>query len=73
MSRQWYRVLSDTSTRASVDPESPDYETWLHFPAGTLVKRWPAHAPVEEWVASGHWAPTPLEEPPAESEPEETA
>lgn len=52
-----YRVLSDTSTRASSDPRSPRYEEWVHFPAGSTVAEWPAHAPVEAWVASGHWAP----------------
>lgn len=52
-----YRVLSDTSTRASADPDSPDYDTWVHFEAGQKVTTWPDHAPVDDWVASGHWAP----------------
>jgi len=63
-----YKVLSDTSTRASVDPKSPDYERWLHWAAGQTATTWPAHAPVDEWVASGHWQPVadPKPEPPAE-------
>ena len=52
-----YRVVSDTSTRASVDPASPDFETWLHWAAGDVADRWPEHAPVDEWVAAGHWQP----------------
>lgn len=52
-----YRVVSDTSTRASTDPGSSDYEQWVHFAAGQTVKAWPEHAPVDEWVASGHWEP----------------
>ena len=52
-----YKVLSDTSTRANPDPESPDYETWQHWAAGEIATSWPAHAPVDEWVASGHWEP----------------
>ena len=67
-----YRVLSDTSTRASPDPKSPEFETWVHFRAGQKVSNWPEHAPVDEWVASGHWKA--IEEKPApEPEPEEAA
>lgn len=50
-----YRVISDTSTRASTDPAAPEYEQWVHFRAGQRVSSWPEHAPVEEWVTSGHW------------------
>ncbi len=50
-----YKVLSDTSVRVSADPADPD--EWLHYPAGTVVTDWPAHADVEGWVASGHWEP----------------
>lgn len=50
-----YRVVDDTSVRVSNDPESPDYENWLHFLAGETVTDWPAHADVEGWVESGHW------------------
>ena len=57
MAAQTYKVLSDTSTRVNPDPDSPDYDNWLFYPAGSTVKFWPDHAPVEEWVASGHWQP----------------
>ena len=58
MPKPAYTVLSDTSTRASADPRNEaDYGTWLHFAAGDTVTSWPDHAPVDEWVESGHWAP----------------
>ena len=66
-----YRVLSDTSTRASDDPSSPAYETWVDFPAGMVVKSWPKHTPVDEWVASGHWVA--VAEKPAPPEPDKEA
>lgn len=59
MSTTAYRVIADTATRASDDPASADYERWIDFPAGATVTDWPAHAPIEEWVASGHWTPAP--------------
>ena len=52
-----YHVRSDTSTRSSPDPESPGYETWIHWAAGDIATTWPDHTPVEQWVASGHWEP----------------
>lgn len=52
-----YLVHGRTSTRRSLDPESPDYEEWADFEDGQVVTEWPVHAPVEEWVASGHWEP----------------
>ena len=52
-----YRVVDGTSVRLSNDPESPDYETWLHWEAGDTVTEWPDHADVDGWVASGHWVP----------------
>ena len=52
-----YRVLSDTSTRASADPASPDYDRWIFHAAGDVVTSWPDHLPVDELVASGHWEP----------------
>lgn len=51
-----YRVISRTSTRKSPDPASPDFEVWVDFEPGTTVRAWPAHTPVAEWLASGHWA-----------------
>jgi len=50
-----YRVLRRTSTRASIDPESPDFVRWVDFNPGRTVKTWPEHTPVSEWVKSGHW------------------
>lgn len=52
-----YRVIGRTSTRASVDSKSPDYEKWVDFHEGRTYSRWPDHTPVEEWVRSGHWVP----------------
>lgn len=52
-----YRVHGRTSTRKSIDPESPDFEVWVDFEDGQIVRRWPKHAPVGEWVDSGHWEP----------------
>lgn len=48
-----YRVLRDISTRASADPESPDFERWLDFEAGTEGDL-PKHVDVERLIASGH-------------------
>lgn len=52
-----YRVHDGTSVRKSPDPKSAQYDEWLHFEEGQVVSKWPAHADVEGWVASGHWAP----------------
>lgn len=52
-----YRVVARTSTRKSLDPKSPDYGVWVDFEPGSIVRSWPDHAPVDEWVASGHWQP----------------
>lgn len=52
-----YLVVGRTSTRKSADPKSPGYETWVDFEPGMTVITWPKHAPVDEWVASGHWQP----------------
>lgn len=52
-----YLVVDDTSVRASADPSSPDYETWINYPAGTIAAEWPAHADVAGWIESGHWVP----------------
>ncbi len=57
MPKDTYRVVSDTSTRASADPDSPRYEEWLHWAAGDTATSWPKHTPVAQWVASGHWVP----------------
>lgn len=53
-----YRVLDDTSVRASTDPDSPDYDRWLHFAAGQTVTDPPEHADVKGWLRSGHWVET---------------
>jgi hypothetical protein len=53
--RKRYLVTERTSTRRSVDPASPDFQIWVDFEPGQVVTRWPAHAPVAEWVESGHW------------------
>lgn len=50
-----YLVLASTSTRVSLDRRSPGYRDWIHYRPGDVVTAWPDHAPVEEWVASGHW------------------
>lgn len=63
MAKRAYRVVAGTSTRKSPDPASPDYEVWVDFIPGEVVTRWPAHAPVDEWVASGHWVPIEKEQP----------
>lgn len=52
-----YRVLTDTSTRKSPDPGSPEYEEWLRWEAGDTVTSWPDHLPVDQLVADGHWEP----------------
>lgn len=64
--RKRYRVIDDTTVRASPDPEAPD--EWIQYPAGSEVSEVPKHADVEGWVASGHWLP--ITEP---AEPEEGA
>ena len=53
-----YRVVDDTSVRASADPKDPDYERWLHYAAGDTVTDPPKHADVEGWLESGHWVET---------------
>lgn len=50
-----YRVVTLTSTRASLDPTSPDYERWIDFVSGQKVRSWPKHTPVEEWTDAGRW------------------
>ena len=50
-----YRVHGRTSTRASVDADDPRFNEWVNFEDGEVYADWPAHAPVEDWVASGHW------------------
>lgn len=52
-----YRVVARTSTRASLDRESPDFDVWVDFEVGATVTEWPMHAPIDEWAASGHWEP----------------
>lgn len=64
-----YRVVDDTSTRASADPASPEYEEWVHFRAGQRVSKWPEHAPVDQWVASGHWVEVPTKAEPSSESP----
>lgn len=53
--RKSYLVVGRTSTRKSTDAKSPDFEVWVDFEPGRKVSSWPTHAPVEEWIASGHW------------------
>lgn len=53
--RKAYLVVGRTSTRQSVDPASPDFGVWVDFEPGDVVRKWPAHAPVADWIASGHW------------------
>ena len=53
-----YRVERGTSTRASLDPASPDFETWVDWQPGDVVAEWPEHTPVAELVESGAWAGT---------------
>lgn len=48
-------VVAGTSTRASLDPKDPGFEQWVDFHPGDVATAWPEHAPVAEWVASGHW------------------
>ena len=49
-----YRVVARTSTL--LDPEDRD-KGWVNFDKGQIVSAWPKHAPVGEWVKSGHWKP----------------
>lgn len=53
--RKTYRVVAGTSVRASADPTSTDFERWVDFHAGQRVSSWPDHAPIDEWLATGHW------------------
>lgn len=48
-----YRVERGISTRASSDPRSPDYETWVHLHEGEVVADLPAHVRVRELLESG--------------------
>ena len=57
-----YRVESDTSVRRSADPDSPEWDEWLHYAAGDVVTNPPEHADVDGWLASGHWIPIEDEE-----------
>jgi len=50
-----YLVIASTSTRASPDPKSPAYESWVDWQPGETTSTWPPHAPVAAWVKSGHW------------------
>lgn len=52
-----YLVVASTSTRRTLDPDAPDYNEWVDFAPESIVSDWPAHAPIDEWVASGHWLP----------------
>lgn len=61
--RKAYLVIGRTSTRANADPGSPDFETWVNFEIGDVATAWPAHAPIDEWLASGHWEPAEKEQP----------
>ena len=48
-----YRVERGTSTRASADPGSPDYERWIDWEPGAAVKAFPAHVDTAELLAIG--------------------
>ena len=48
-----YRVERATSTRASADPDSPDFERWLDWQPGDVVKAFPAHVDADELIAIG--------------------
>ena len=50
-----YEVVSGTSTRRSINPRSSEYGEWVNYRPGDIATNWPRHAPVAEWVASGHW------------------
>lgn len=54
-----YRVARRVSTRKSTDPESAEYGQWINLAPGQKVNvaDLPDHAPVDEWVASGHLKP----------------
>lgn len=58
-----YRVHGSISTRASVDPKSPEYETWLRWNDGQELKAAPKHLPIAELVESGHLTPIVKKEP----------
>lgn len=45
-----YRVLRRTSVR-----RTPNSDKWIVYLPGAVVRSAPEHAPVAEWVASGHW------------------
>jgi hypothetical protein len=48
-------VVSGTSTRRSSHRGTKAFDEWIHYQPGDLVTEWPEHAPVGEWLASGHW------------------
>lgn len=57
MADKSYRVVRGVSTRASADPASPQYGEWVDFEPGDVIRRWPAHLPVDELVESGALEP----------------
>lgn len=48
-----YRVERATSTRASADPDSPDFQRWVHWLDGDVVAEFPEHVSVPELLESG--------------------
>lgn len=49
---QGYLVVRRTSVR-----RTPKSDKWINYLPGSVVRSAPEHAPVVEWVASGHWKP----------------
>ena len=52
-----FRVVEGTSLRKSTDFEDPEYGEFLTYRPGRKVEedKVPSHAPVAEWIKSGHW------------------
>jgi hypothetical protein len=51
-----FRVVEGVSTRESTDFDSADYGEFVQFRPGRKITedKFPAHAPLDEWLKSGH-------------------
>lgn len=64
---QQYRVVGGVSTRKEPRPDCND---WLNWNDGDTVaaSAFPAHVPLDEWIASGHLVPIGSDAAPAAQE-----
>ena len=46
-----YLIKRGCSTRVKPDPKCPDF---INYRPGDIVQDFPAHVPVDQWIASGH-------------------